>query len=276
MTFDTANWESVSLDLFEENGFVVLPGALSEQEYLAVLEDCKAAAKQFVGPKKAGNRGPGRYSFGVASSTMGMLHAPSFSEHLLTACCDKLYPLLDKVFPGGFLCAGSGGDFVVGRTETDQSIHADIQVEKEDDCKLPPPMVSVNFTVEQQQWENGPMRMIPGTWDKRGDVPENPPAWWSCACLCPLSAGTAIVRDVRVLHSGTRNTTIGTRYLPSVEFVSQRFRKTNRKDCFPLPQSMPHDTYKKLHRRTQELCREITTKGTCKFEQHYNRAAGDD
>ena len=79
-----------------------------------------------------------------------------------------------------------------------------------------------------------------------------------------------------MLHSGTRNTTNGTRYLPSVEFVSQRFRKTNRKDCFPLPQSMPHDTYKKLHRRTQELCREITTKGTCKFEQHYNRAAGDD
>merc|ERR1711870_150443 len=100
---------------------------------------------------------------------------------------------------------------------------------------------------------NGPTRIIPGTQLLRGELPTEIPSDWERSCLCPLPVGSAIVRDVRTLHSGTRNLTTTTRFLPSVEFVSADFRSTNRRDCFPPAKCLPSDFFEQLQPRVQEV-----------------------
>ena len=255
------DWCRKARQQFSDSGFVIVSGMLDSSECQAVLKDCKKAAQEIVGSQRAGNRGPGRYSFGVASSTGAMLHVEAFSDHLLNSACSKLYPLLEKVFEGGtehgFICTGGGGDFVLGGTDTDQHIHSDIQVQKSLDVWMPPPMISVNFVLEDLTHMNGATRMIPGTQLWRGEVPHPIPARWERSCLCPLPAGTAIIRDVRTLHSGTRNMIQATRYLPSIEFVSADCRSTGRQDWFTPIKSLPNKLYQRLSPEMQKVCEEI-------------------
>merc|ERR1712232_1291296 len=215
----------------------------------------------------------GRYSFGAASTSGGMLHLRSFTEHLLNGACSKLYPLLEQIFHGGwnrgFLCTGAGGDFVLDGTASDQDLHSDIQVQKGQDVWCPPPMLSVNFAVQPLTCMNGPTRIIPGTQLDRGRVPDPLPHDWSRSCVCPLPAGSVIIRDVRVLHSGTRNLTRSTRYLPSIEFVSADFRWTNRRDCFPPFQCLPYELFQELQPQIKELCAEIAVARGCTVRPSY-------
>ena len=261
VTWGLIGWTAEARKSFNEHGFVVINNVLDSNQCSAVLTDCECAAKDIVGPGRAGNRGYGRYSFGVASSSGAMLHCESFAQHLLNGGCSKLQPLLVQIFEGGkeygFLCTGAGGDFVVGGTDTDQFLHADIQVQKKQDLWLAPPMVSINFAVQDISCLNGPMRIIPGTQLHRGDVPDQIPQQWQRSCLSPVPAGAAIVRDVRVLHSGTRNVTETVRYLPSVELVSADFRSTDRRDCFPLKRCLPIEQFQRMHPQIQKICAEI-------------------
>ena len=129
MVYDSSNWLGRALNLFVANGFVVIENVLTVKQQREVLRDCELAAEKIVGPNRVGNRGPGRYSFGKASSSGGMLHLKSFAHYLLNGGCYKLLPLLVKIFEKGakrgFQCFSAGGDFVVGRTISDQHIHSD-------------------------------------------------------------------------------------------------------------------------------------------------------
>ena len=53
-------------------------------------------------------------------------------------------------------------------------------------------------------------------------------ASWRLSTLCPVPKGAALLRDVRLLHGGTPNSSDTTRFLPSVEFMSGRFVEANR------------------------------------------------
>ena len=57
-----------ALDIFAENGFVVITGVLKLHEYMNVLNECRQIKAKIVGPFRKGNRGRGRYSIGNASS----------------------------------------------------------------------------------------------------------------------------------------------------------------------------------------------------------------
>jgi hypothetical protein len=85
ITWGTTDWAAEACALFSKHGFVVLSGVLAADQHSAVLRDCERVAEQIVGPQRAGNRGPGRYSFGVASSSAGMLHVESFAQELLNS-----------------------------------------------------------------------------------------------------------------------------------------------------------------------------------------------
>ena len=258
---DDLYWADNAFKLFSYDGFVIVNGALTLLESDEMHRACKDAAADIVGSDRAGNRGPGRYSFGVASSTGSMLHVPAFACCLLDSAGSRLEPLLRRIFDAGqkrdYLCVSSGGDFVVGDVPMDQSLHSDLVVKRELDVWLPPPMLSVNFAVHDITKRNGPMRIIPRTQLHRGILPEKPPARWANSCICPLRAGAAIVRDVRVLHSGTANLLETTRFLPNVEYVSADFRATNRNDCFPPVRCLPQSLYNTLKPETQRLSTEI-------------------
>lgn len=254
-------WEDNAFELFATHGFVVVEGVLKLHQYAAVLRDCERVAGKMVGPERRGNRGPGRYSFGIASSTGSMLHEPSFTRHLLDHGSTVLRPLLERIFEGGerpgFLCLSSGGDFVLDRVPTHQDLHADIQVTKAHNLHLPPPLLSVNFCVQAITELNGPMRIVPGTQQGSSALPEKEPDEWRQSRLCPLPAGAAILRDVRTLHGGTPNLSDRARYLPSIEYVSADFRAMGRRDKFPPRRCLPGKLFQRLPPDVQELCEEL-------------------
>jgi len=151
-------WASYAADVFREQGFVIILGALTPKAAKTVLKDCQATAEKIVRPETlAGNRhGGARYSFGNASSTRSLFHLRSFARHLLDN--RMILKVLDAIFAesdpasaetdsssqaaGGFSCVSAGGDFVMPRERRFQSIHDDLGVAKKDNVLLPPPLVS--------------------------------------------------------------------------------------------------------------------------------------
>ncbi|CAJ1363663.1 unnamed protein product [Effrenium voratum] len=249
-------WEDAAFKIFRHSGFVIIEDVLNLAQCHTLWTTCESLAKEIVGPTQAGNRGPGRYSFGVASSTGSILHVPAIAENLLDASTRKLRALLDYIFRSGFLVYSGGGDFVLPHVDEAQKLHSDMQVARRLDVDMPPPLVSVNFCIQELTSLNGPMRIVPGKRDRDWNG-KREPAKWQNSRLCPVPAGAALVRDVRVLHGGTANATDRTRYLPSVEFVSGPFRATNRADLFPPQRCLPPDIFERLHPEVKELCEEL-------------------
>ncbi|CAK0794707.1 unnamed protein product, partial [Prorocentrum cordatum] len=191
-----------------------------------------------AGPVFAGGRA-GRLHAGVASRrghfcpgpllreaeqrTGHLLHA---EEWALLADHEAVVPVLDHVFgEGNYVCAGAGGDFVIEGVEGYQDLHRDLNAPGSHD-RPEPPVVTVNFTVGPLTWENGPMRIIPGThrlppgrFSPPPDREENED--WKLLTLSPLPAGCAIVRDNRTWHAGTPNLSARPRFLPNLEYAAR-------------------------------------------------------
>ena len=130
-------------------------------------------------------------------------------------------------------------------------------------------MISVNFVVQDLTCINGPTRMIPGTQLWHGKVPDLIPDEWLHLRLHPVPSGAAIIRDVRVLHSGTRNLTKTTRYLPSVEFISTDFRSSKHENWFPPEKCLPFELYEALPYPIKKACEEIVAKENSKLSVSY-------
>merc|ERR1712187_726696 len=101
-----------------------------------------------------GNRGPRRYSFGGASELLHMMHVQPWPKLLDNA---MVTALLDTVFPAGYVAAGGGGDFVLGGTDTYQSLHIDLGSGQFHDLERPP-AVSISFVVEDLSCAEAPLR----------------------------------------------------------------------------------------------------------------------
>mmetsp|Transcript_127895 Transcript_127895/g.368409 ORF Transcript_127895/g.368409 Transcript_127895/m.368409 type:complete len:339 (-) Transcript_127895:79-1095(-) len=256
-------WPDEAFAIFQEHGFVLVDGLLDTRQCRAVLDRCEEVAREIVGPEGLGNRGLGRYSFGAASSSGSMLHEPCFVRHLLSDAGGTLRPLLDRIFGRSsgrpqYSVYSGGGDFVLGNVWEFQQLHSDMQVKRALNVKLPPPMVSINFCVQDMTTANGAMRIVPGTQLHPGlRAGQWEPAEWRASRVCPVRAGAAIVRDVRTLHGGTPNYTEITRFLPSIELVSDGLKDTGRKDMFPPIRSLPRQLYDQLGRSVRELCEDI-------------------
>ena len=112
-----------------------------------------------------------------------------------------MFDVLDAIYSTPFLIARMGGDFVDGSTDCFQKIHSDMgrarplsgakgSIHSIDE----PPVVAVNFVVQDLTRWNGAMRII--TWAQmaewRGDTPpslEKEPQEWLASRLWPLRDG---------------------------------------------------------------------------------------
>jgi hypothetical protein len=87
---------------------------------------------------------------------------------------------------------------------------------------LPCSMIAVNFTLTPQTFENAPIRVVPGSasWNMQG-VPglEEEPDEMRWSTLCPLPAGSAILRDARCWHGGSPNVSDTARAFPNGTYV---------------------------------------------------------
>eukprot|EP00435_Cladocopium_sp_Y103_P069522 s627_g33.t1 len=223
------NWIDAAAAIFHRHGFCILLNALGGQEISDVLQTCLEVEAEMLllDPDRVGCRDAGRYSFGAAAKSGHMLHHPAW-QHLLQA--RPVLMVLKKIFPEGFVFCGGGGDFVLGKTVNYQSLHSDLGPSRvPPECRSDqPPMILVNFTVQPITGENGALRVVPGRRVVVGKTDAPPcfseePEVLRQSKLCPLPPGAAIIRDLRLWHGGTPNSSNETRFLPSVEVMSLKY-----------------------------------------------------
>ncbi len=253
-----------AVELFYRDGFVAIAGALDRD----VLARTRAAADRVIdeildadpdGSIGGGAGGlPHRYSFGATSASRHRLHDPAW-----TALIDlpATTPILTAIFGSqDYVVGGGGGDVALPGAIEYQGLHADrIWTEPFDPVgglttpQMPVPVVTINFPMVDLTWENGPIRQIPGSQRWVDPIPSltDEPDWMKTSTVCPVPAGSAIVRDNRAWHGGTPNLSDHVRAMPNVEFYAPWFRSEGIHRC------MPYERWAELSDHGKRICRYV-------------------
>lgn len=250
--------------LFHRDGFVAVRNALTKEE-LAWLRNAAAEVIATIAdadPDAAVGGGAGglphRYSFGGTSASRHMFHRPEWRQLI---DLPTTTPILTAIFGSDeYLVYGAGGDLALPGAIEYQGLHSDnVWTELHDPIggvtmrDLPVPVVHINFPLVDLSPENGPIRQIPGTHRSRATIPTlaDEPEWMRLSTVCPLSAGSAIIRDARCWHGGTPNLSREVRAMPNVEFMAPWFRSD------ALIRSMSYEDWKSLSAHAQRISRYI-------------------
>ncbi len=251
---------------FRRDGFVVLGDILSAAQVDTLKAGCDEVVRAVLelDPERQGNRGSHRYSFGGSSLTRSQLHHPAWQMLL------DIPPVLDIVAAifgsDDFILRAASGDFCLPGAIDYQRLHADVRdftstsespfsafhdprglLSVRD---LPCPYVCVNFLPQDVTRLNGATRQIPGTQNSRAPIPSlrEEPEWMRLSTVCPVPAGSVMIRDVRAWHGGTPNLSEETRSIPNLEFYAPWFRE-------PLVPGITYADFRKLSPRAQRLVR---------------------
>lgn len=256
----------LAADIFRDVGFVLIPGAVSDQHCSELLAACQSEEAEILhrDPAGVGNRGHGRYSLGEAQSTGHLLHRAEWAS---LVDLEKVTPVLQRIFgKSGYVCAGAGGDFVLPNTYEYQPLHVDLDFPG---CQQQSasPVVTLNVPLLPLTWENGPTRLIPGTHLPASWQPPPPalePEAWKLFTFCPIAAGTAILRDNRAWHGGTPNLSQTSRFLPNVEFAAAWWCVGSTDELWRnpwklAPRCMPRGIYERLSPFAKHVCRLVVT-----------------
>ncbi len=250
--------------LFHRDGFVAVRDALDANQ----LHNLRNAADEVVAklaeadPDGAVGGGAGglphRYSFGGTSASRHMFHRPEWCELI---DLPTTTPILTAIFGSAdYVVYGAGGDLALPGAIEYQGLHSDnVWTELHDPIggvtmrDLPVPVIHINFPLVDLTPENGPIRQIPGTHRSRAPIPTlaDEPEWMRLSTVCPLPAGSAIIRDARCWHGGTPNLSNEVRAMPNVEFMAPWFRSE------ALARSMTYERWLTLSPHAQRLSRYI-------------------
>lgn len=234
--------------LFRRDGFVVVTDVLTAKQLETLRSGCDREIRNILARDKAriGNRGSHRYSFGSSSLTGNLVHLP---EWAMLIDLPTITPLMTEIFGGDdYHLRGGGGDFCLPGAIEYQRLHSDmgdrrmyttasgrdVSVGSFSDPTgrlsirdLPVPHVTCNFLAVDFTRLNGPTRQIPGTQNSRQEIPSlaDEPEWMRLSTVCPASAGSALIRDVRAWHGGTPNLSSEVRAIPNVEYAAPWYRE---------------------------------------------------
>ncbi|MEM7338793.1 MAG: phytanoyl-CoA dioxygenase family protein [Actinomycetota bacterium] len=250
--------------LFHRDGFVAVADALAPDQLAAL----RSAADEVIttltdadphGAVGGGAGGlPHRYSFGGTSASRHMFHRPEWCQLI---DLPTTTPILTSIFGSAdYVVYGSGGDLALPGAIEYQGLHSDnVWTELHDPIggvsmrDLPVPVVHINFPLVDLTPENGPIRQIPGSHRSRAPIPRlaDEPEWMRLSTVCPLPAGSAIIRDARCWHGGTPNLSHQVRAMPNVEFMAPWFRSE------ALIRSMSYERWSTLSPQAQRMSRYI-------------------
>ena len=253
-----------AVELFDRDGFVVVRDALDP----ALLERMRTAVDRVVDrllevdPDNSVGGGAGglphRYSFGSSSATRHMLHVPEWCELVDLATTT---PILTAIFGSpNYLLGGGGGDMALPGAIEYQGLHSDNIWEELPDRSgrvgvrdLPVPVVTINFPMVDFTRVNGPVRQIPGTQNSHDPIPSlaAEPDWMKLSTVCPLPAGSAIIRDNRTWHGGTPNLSRDVRAMPNMEYFAPWFRSEG------VIRSMPYERWQALSAHGRRIARHV-------------------
>lgn len=223
--------------LFHRDGFVAVADALDPDRLSALRSAADEVLDALVDADPEGAVGggagglPHRYSFGGTSASRHMFHRP---EWCALIDLPTTTPILTAIFGSpDYAVYGAGGDLALPGAMEYQGLHSDnVWTELHDPVggvsmrDLPVPVVHINFPLVDLTPDNGPIRQIPGTHRSRAPIPTlaDEPEWMRLSTVCPLPAGSAIIRDARCWHGGTPNLSHDVRAMPNVEYVAPWFR----------------------------------------------------
>jgi ectoine hydroxylase-related dioxygenase (phytanoyl-CoA dioxygenase family) len=254
-----------AVELFRHDGFVVIADVLDSEQIEYLHRGCSKVVDEILAldPRRFGNRGSHRYSFGGSSLTRSQLHRREWQMMLEN---DLVHQVVAAIFESeDYILRAASGDFCLPGATEYQILHSDIQ----DFVKgktpfssfhdprslltirdLPCPYVCVNFLPQDVTKINGATRQIPGTQNSRARIPalDEEPDWMRLSSVCPAPAGAIMIRDVRAWHGGTPNVSDAVRSIPNLEFYAPWFRE-------PIVPSISHSAYKQLSDRAQRLAR---------------------
>lgn len=250
--------------LFHRDGFVAVADALDAEQLERLRQGVDQVTTTLVEADPEGAVGggagglPHRYSFGGTSASRQMFHRPEWAQLI---DLPTTTPILSSIFGGPeYIVYGAGGDLALPGAIEYQGLHSDnVWTELHDPDggvsirDLPTPVLHINFAVVDLTPVNGPIRVLPGTHRSRAPIPAlaNEPEWMRLSTVCPLPAGSAIIRDARCWHGGTPNLSKDIRAMPNVEYMAPWFRSE------ALGRSMSFDTWSSLSPHAQRLSRYI-------------------
>lgn len=251
-------------ELFHRDGFVVVRDALEPQQLQRMRQATERALDEMlaVDPTCAAGGGAGglphRYSFGSSSASRHMLHVDEWVDMV---DMPTTTPILSAIFGSpNYILIGGGGDVAMPGAIEYQGLHSDnVWSELHDPTgrvstrELPVPAVTINFSMCDLTFENGPTRQIPGTQNSRHPIPNlhDEPEWMKLSTLCPAPAGSAIFRDLRAWHGGTPNLSQEVRAAPNIEYFAPWFRSE------AVIRSMPYEQWKRLSPHGQRISRYV-------------------
>ena len=279
--------------IYRRDGFVVVRDALDDEHLALFREGCARRLREILShPGRDGRkymaetgRLPHRYCYGTTSGSRQMMHDPAWTSMIdLTTTT----PILTEIFAtDDYLVWGGGGDLSLPGAIEYQHLHTDgvdtqptggdaegrlAYFRRQGGDVEPgksfadldfrtqrlvmdrtPTGVTINFTMTDLTWENGPIREIPGTQTatQPPPVPDEEPEWMRLSTLVGAPAGSAIFRDVRTWHGATPNLSREIRALPSIEYSAPwRSGAGSQK-------TMPYEIWDTLSPHAQRICRFI-------------------
>ena len=279
--------------VYRRDGFVVVRDALDDEHLARFREGCARRLREILSyPGRDGRkymaetgRLPHRYCYGTTSGSRQMMHDPAWTSMI---DLPTTTPILTEIFAtDDYRVWGGGGDLSLPGAIEYQHLHTDgvdtqptgADAEKRlayfrrqgGDVDLAksfadldfrtqrlvmdrtPTGVTINFTMTDLTWENGPIREIPGTQTatEPPPVPDEEPEWMRLSTLVGAPAGSAIFRDVRTWHGATPNLSREIRALPSIEY-SAPWRSGSGSQ-----KTMPYAIWATLSPHAQHICRFI-------------------
>ncbi|MDX2378131.1 MAG: phytanoyl-CoA dioxygenase family protein [Acidimicrobiia bacterium] len=254
-----------AVELFYRDGFVVVTAALHGER----LTDLQAATDRVVAElvevdpdhSIGGGAGglPHRYSFGSTSATRHRLHEPAWANVI---DLETTTPILTAIFGSeNYVVGGGGGDVALPGAIEYQGLHSDnIWTEPFDPIgglttrDMPVPVVTINFPMVDLTTANGPIRQIPGTQRSHDPIPTlaDEPLAMKRSTLCPVPAGSALIRDNRTWHGGTPNLSREVRALPNIEYHAPWFRSEI------IERTMPYEVWRELSPHARRVCRLVS------------------
>ena len=251
-------------EIFHRDGFVVIADALNAEQLDFLRNGAQEVIDALIEADPSGEAGggagglPHRYSFGGTSASRHMFHRPEWCQLI---DLPTTTPILTAIFGSAdYIVYGSGGDLALPGAIEYQGLHSDTVWSELHDPHgamsirdLPAPVVHINFPLVDLTPINGPIRQIPGSHRSRSPIPtlEDEPEWMRLSTICPLPAGSAIIRDARCWHGGTPNLSNEVRAMPNVEFMAPWFRSE------ALIRSMAFETWRGLSEHARRISRYI-------------------
>lgn len=250
--------------LFHRDGFVAVRDAVPADQLERLRDAAADVIEQLVAADPDGAVGggagglPHRYSFGGTSASRHLFGRPEWCELI---DMPTTTPILTAIFGSpNYIVYGCGGDMAFPGAIEYQGLHSDnVWTELHDPVggvtmrDLPVPSVHINVPLVDLTPENGPIRQIPGTHRSRAPIPRlaDEPEWMRFSTVCPLPAGSAIIRDARCWHGGTPNLSREVRAMPNVEYFAPWFRSE------AVQRSMSYDTWRTLTPHAQRIARYV-------------------